>query len=101
MVPQVLVSDPSRLIAKQLVQALYGVYAADQMLDASEILAFMYDVLDSLAYSLDGPRLFRSVYQVSWQHFRHTICQGMELAGYMEEARIHACAGKQMCMHLV
>ena len=66
--------------------------AAGQMLDASEILAFMYDVLDSLAYSLDGPRLFRSVYQVSWQHFRHTICQGMELAGYMEEARIHAYA---------
>ena len=101
MVPQVLVSDPSRLIAKQLVQALYGVYAADQMLDASEILALMYEALDNLACSLSRPQLFRSDYQVSWHHFMHTICQGMVPAGYMEEARIHACAGKQMCMHLV
>ncbi len=66
--------------------------AAGPMLDAAEILACMYKVLDNLAFALSGPKLFYSAYQVGWQHFMHTMCQGMVLAGYMEEACIHACA---------
>ena len=61
------------------------------MLAAAEILAFMYEILDKLAFALSGPRLFHSAYQVGWQHFMHTMCQGMVLA-HMEEACIHACA---------
>ena len=66
--------------------------AAGQLLDAREILAFMYKLLDNLATALSGPKLFYTDYQVGWPQFMHTICQGMVLAGYMEEARIHACA---------
>ena len=65
------------------------------MLDAAEILAFMYEVLDKLAFALSGPRLFRSAYQVGGQHFMHTTCGGMVLAGYNEKAWM------QTCMHLV
>ena len=61
-------------------------FAAGPMLDAGEILVFMLALLDNLALSLSGPRLFQSVFEVSWQHFMHTTCQGVMLAGYMEEA---------------
>lgn len=61
--------------------------AAGPMLDAAEILAFMYEVLDKLAFALSGPQLFRSAYKVGWQHFMHTTCGGMVLAGYNEKCR--------------
>lgn len=61
-------------------------------MDAGEILAFMYKLLDNLASALSGPKLFYTDYQVGWQQFMHIMSQGMVLAGYMEEACIHARA---------
>jgi hypothetical protein len=70
------------------------------MLDAADVLEVLYEVVDKLALALGGPQLFQSAYQVGWHHFMHTVCQGMVLASYSLETRIHACAYKQhRCRH--
>ncbi|KAL0020049.1 hypothetical protein WJX77_009271 [Trebouxia sp. C0004] len=43
--------------------ALNGHFPQGPMLDAAEILVFMYGVLDNLAFSLSGLKLFHSVFQ--------------------------------------
>ncbi|DBA69226.1 TPA: hypothetical protein ACH3X2_012973 [Trebouxia sp. C0005] len=48
---------------REALAALKGSFPQDQMLDASEILALMYEALDNLACSLSRPQLFRSDYQ--------------------------------------